>query len=90
LRAGYRSALGLAWTVRRGSGLFVAPVATPERRLPWFLTKFGVTRDQGAEGELVEASHIEEFDADPMVTVDQRTMADYGVQHDAVAATGRT
>ena len=54
------------------------------------LTQFGVTRDQGAEGELVEASHIEEFDADPMFTVDQRTMADFGVQHDAVGATGWT
>ncbi len=54
------------------------------------LTQFGVTRDQGAESELVEASHIEEFDADPMFTVDQRTMADFCVQHDAVGATGRT
>ena len=49
-----------------------------------------MTRDQFAEGELVEATHIEKFDTDPTSTVDQRTMADFGVQHDAVRATRRT
>jgi hypothetical protein len=49
-----------------------------------------MTRDQFAEGELVEATHFEKFDTDPTSTVDQRAMADLGVQNDALRATRRT